>query len=206
METNLFTTATAINLLTHEQRMDYLAARDSRIIELFKIHKTPTKTARAFGNGITRWVVLRVASRAGLWNLDVKQKQICERQSKVKKNRRAYQKMSSLYITEEHFQSAISSFIQSKGLKHRAEVQIAGCQSRADFIGDDFVIEAKNTVASDELCRGLGQCLLYRQAHPEKRIAVVYPDDLEPKSIFLSVFATNGFSLIPFSKLEKWLP
>jgi len=202
----LSTAASVIHMMSPEQRMEYIAKRDQLILDAFKIHKTPTATSKALDGKVTRWVVMRIAMRAGLWTPTAKEIALRERNAHVDRTKSIYNARTKLFENEEQFQGHLSRFLETQGLEFHAEVQITGGQGRADFIGADFVIEAKASVAHDDICRGLGQCVTYRHCFPGKRIALVYPDDLEHSSIMGTIFANNGFSIMPFSHLTKWLP
>jgi len=182
-----------------------IKVRDQVILEAFKKHKTPTATVKSLDGMFSREIIRRVATRAGLWDLTLRDKLVRQRAINRDPLRAKYYRSSKQFITEMDFQSHIADLLKQLGIEFQAEVQVPGFQSRADFVGNDFVIEAKNTVASDELCRGLGQALIYRHSFKGKRVAIVYPEDLEHNLKYNSVFADNGISIIPYNFLAKWL-
>jgi hypothetical protein len=191
--------------LSRADLADYIKHRDSSIIEAFKVNPSPTETVRALGNIYSREVVRRVATRAGLWDATRREASQIKRTKNVDYTKSAYNKHSKSYPNETQFQKELGLMIAGLGIAFEAEVQVPGFQGRADFVGADFVIEAKNTVCNEDICRGLGQCIVYRDCFPGKRVALVYPDDLEHRASFSSVFANNGLSIMPVSHLAKWL-
>jgi hypothetical protein len=191
--------------LSRADLADYIKHRDASIIETFKANPTLAKTVNALNNSVSVDVVRRVVTRAGLWDATKRETAQIERSKHVDYTRSAYNRTSKLYPNETQFQKELGLIIGGLGIAFEDEVQVPGFQGRADFVGADFVIEAKNTVGNDDICRGLGQCIVYRDCFPGKRVALVYPDDLHHRESFSSIFANNGLSIMPVSHLAKWL-
>jgi hypothetical protein len=191
--------------LSRPELAEYIKQRDASIIEAFKSNPTPTATVKAMGNLYSREVVRRVATRAGLWNATVRESGRISRLKAIKRSNDFFNRTSRLYLAETDFQVFLADSLRELGVSFEAEVQVPGFQGRADFVGEDFVIEAKNTVCNDDICRGLGQCIVYRACFTGKRVALVYPDDIDHRHSFSSIFANNGISIMPVSHLAKWL-
>jgi hypothetical protein len=142
---------------------------------------------------------------AGLWNPTKREARQIQRTKHVDYTKSLYNKYSKLHANETQFQKHIGLLIKELGIDFESEVQVPGFQGRADFVGADFVIEAKNTVCNEDICRGLGQCIVYRACFPGKRVALVYPEDLDHRPSFSRIFADNGISIMPVAHLAKWL-
>jgi hypothetical protein len=184
---------------------EYKKHRDAAILEAFKANPTPTGAVNALSRTVSRDVVRRVAVKAGLWDATKREAAQIERSKHVDYTTSIYKRYSKLFANETQFQKELGLIIGGLGIAFEDEVQVPGFQGRADFVGADFVIEAKNTVGNDDICRGLGQCIVYRDCFPGKRVALVYPDDLHHRESFSSIFANNGLSIMPVSQLTKWL-
>ena len=194
-----------MHLLTRESIKAATKARDQAILEAFKIHHSPTETKKALGGIYSREVIRRVATRAGLWNGSKRELRARMRALDLDDEKRLYKRSSRDFRTELDFQNHISEILNANHIPFMTEKQVPGFQSRADFVGLDFVIEAKNTVASDELCRGLGQAMIYRKGFPNKKIAIVYPSDLSPRINYAELFIENDITLIGHEELLEWL-
>jgi hypothetical protein len=191
--------------LSRQDLAEYKRNRDAAIIEAFKSNPSPTETVKALGNLYSREVVRRVAVVAGLWNPTKREARQIQRTKHVDYTKSLYNKYSKLHANETQFQKHIGLLIKELGIDFESEVQVPGFQGRADFVGADFVIEAKNTVCNEDICRGLGQCIVYRACFPGKRVALVYPEDLDHRPSFSRIFADNGISIMPVAHLAKWL-
>ena len=194
-----------VSLLTREALKAATIARDAVILDAFKKHPTPTEAKKALGGIYSREVIRRVATRAGLWNATKRESSVRMRALDLDDEARKYRRSSTEFLTELDFQNHLADLLRSHDIPFMTEKQVPGFQSRADFVGFEFVIEAKNTVASDELCRALGQSIIYRKGFPNKKIAIVYPSDLAPRLNYCEVFSENNISLIGHLDLLEWL-
>jgi len=200
-------TPSYLHTMTLEDRIAYVAQLEAEIIETIKVHKTPTATSKAMGGRASRWQVIRVASRAGLWSKGKKELIREKRREGVDYSTSIYNKTSKQFKDEHAFQEHISILLVSMKYDFVSEAQlIKGIKAKADFASEIFVIEAKNNVNHNDLCTGLGQCMTYQHAFPGRKVCVVYPDDLQAGEFIEKVYAKQEVSLIPYRKLAQWLP
>ena len=192
--------------MSQEQYKELMLKREHEILEAFKVHKTPTATARHLNNGVSRFVVMRIAMRNGLWTKTKKEELLQLKHSNRDMSRAAYKRTSKIYRDEYQFQDKIAKIMTDASISFEPEKQICeGLNARCDFFSHDFIIEAKVTIGHDELCRGFGQCMIYRGLYPLKRVAIVHPDDIEPKRKATVHIINNGISVLSESELLRWL-
>lgn len=204
---NLFIkTASALNVMGRKQYKDLMDKREQEIIDAFKKYKTPTATARFLNDGTTRWVITRIVMRHGLWNNTEKEEVLQNKHAQRDMTKPLYYYTTKEYRDENQFQDKIENILKGASVDFEKEKIVSdGLKARCDFFGKDFIIEAKVTSAHDELCRGFGQCMIYKALYPGKRICILHPNDIEPNPKATVHIINNGIAVLSESQFLKWL-
>ncbi len=100
---------------------------------------------------------------------------------KLKWADRTYSKThgSELQMQTEAEQMLKDSAIQYQSHIQR-ELQVPGCQMRADLAGYNWAIETKKECSSQGMLTAMAQCQVYRKHLNKRYVCILLPDDIEP--------------------------
>jgi len=182
------------------------AKRDQEIVDIFKQTQSIAETRKRLNNAYTREVVRLAISKAGIYNKESRYNRLSEiAKNRVYKKRYNIRVYSRKFKLEFQLQEAIRSLLSANNIYHNSEHQIPGSQMRADFTGNNWVIETKVNTDSQSMLVGISQCLIYSNKLNKSIKALVIPDDIEPTVFFKNEYTNNNIKIVKFSKLLKWL-
>ena len=182
------------------------ARRDQEIVDVFKETKSIAETRKRFNNLYSRDVVRLAIFKAGIYDKNARLKIEIEkannRKSKRTYEQRAYSRRFNIEI---ELQNAVKNELTKHNIYFNAEYQIPGSQMRADFIGNNWLIETKVHTDSQSMLVCISQCMIYAKKLNLNNKALLIPDDIDPTDFFVKEFKNYNIKLLKFSKLVKWL-
>lgn len=182
------------------------AQRDHEIVEIFKQTQSISETRKKLNNAYTRDVVRLAIFKAGIYDKNTRLKIESEKaQKRVYKkdyNKRVYSRQFKLEI---QLQESIRNLLTENNVYHNSEHQIPGSQMRADFTGNNWIIETKVNTDSQSLLTGISQCLIYSKKLNKLNKALVIPDDIYATAFFKKEYQYRHIKIIRYSKLLNWL-
>jgi hypothetical protein len=182
------------------------ARRDQEIVNVFKETKSIAETRKRFNNLYSRDVVRLAIFKAGIYDKNTRLKIEIEkannRKSKRTYEQRAYSRRFNIEI---ELQNAVKNELTKHNIYFNAEYQIPGSQMRADFIGNNWLIETKVHTDSQSMLVCISQCMIYAEKLNLKNKALLIPDDIDPTDFFVKEFKNYNIKLLKFSQLVKWL-
>jgi len=180
--------------------------RDQEIVDIFKQTQSIAETRKILNNAYTRDVVRLAIFKAGIYDKSTRLKITSEKaKNKVYKkdyNTRFYSREFKLEV---ELQKSIENLLTKHQLYYNAEHQIPGSQMRADFTGNNWIIETKVNTDSQSMLTGISQCLIYSKKLNKSNKALVIPDDIEVTNFFKTEYQYRHIKIIRYSKLIKWL-
>jgi hypothetical protein len=180
--------------------------RDQEIVDIFKQTQSISETRKKLNNVYTRDVVRLAIFKAGIYDKSTRLKITSEKaKNRVSKKRYNIRFYSRKFKLEIELQQAIENLLTQNQIYYNSEHQIPGSQMRADFTGNNWVIETKVNTDSQSMLVGISQCLIYSNKLNKSIKALVIPDDIEPTLFFEYEYTNNNIKIIKFSKLLKWL-
>jgi hypothetical protein len=180
--------------------------RDQEIVDIFKQTQSIAETRKILNNAYTRDVVRLAIFKAGIYDKNTRLKITSEKaKNKVYKkdyNTRFYSREFKLEV---ELQKSIENLLTKHQIFYKSEHQIPGSQMRADFTGNNWIIETKVNTDSQSMLTGISQCLIYSKKLNKSNKALVIPDDIEATNFFKTEYQYRHIKIIRYSKLIKWL-
>ena len=182
------------------------AKRDATIVEAYMRAGTIHDTRKAMDFAHSREVIRKAIGKAGVYDK-------CKRDQVIMKRMesRKFTCKTSIYQTSKEFktemkmQYQIADQLKAAGINFEREVQIDGCQMRADFVGSNWAIETKKECSSQGMLTAMAQCLVYRKHLNKPFVCTLLPDDVEPGSFYVSELLSYGIPVIKMSQLVWWV-
>lgn len=193
-----------------EQARQEKAKRDAAIVEAYLQFGTIHATCRAFNFTHSRDVVRKAISRAGVYDKCKRDQVLIAKfkagPEKVKWNDRSVSKThgSELQMQTEAEQTLKEACVAYPRHIQR-EVQVPGCQMRADLTGYNWVIETKKECSSQGMLTAMAQCQVYRKHLGKRYVCIMLPDDIEPGAFYVSECLAHGIPVIKMSQLVWWV-
>lgn len=186
------------------------AKRDVLIVDSYKLHGTITGTCKSFNYAYSRDTVRKALSKAGVYDKTVREKKLIARfrpsPHKSKWDDRTY---SKTYGSELEMQTQAEQMLKDACIQYPRyvlrEVQVPGCQMRADLAGYNWAIETKKECSSQGMLTAMAQCLVYRRHLNKRHVCILLPDDLEPADFYVSECLSYGIPVIKMSQLVWWV-
>lgn len=186
--------------------------RDARIVECFKQTQSIRKTQLMLDNLWSREVIRRCITKAGLYDRCKRELQQLQhannrrcRPSTKLEYRLQRKILSKDYPIESHLVAHASKLLKEAGIQHRTEVQVNGCQMRADMAGDGWAAEAKITSESQPVLIAMAQAMVYRRHLDSKHVCILLPDDCPVKPFYESECRHNGVEIVHLSRFIEWV-
>jgi hypothetical protein len=182
------------------------AKRDQEIVDVFKQTKSIAETRKRFNNLYSRDVVRLAIFKAGIYDKNTRLKIEVEK-ANTRKSKRTYvnRAYSRKFNIEIELQNAVKSELTKHNIYFNSEYQIPGSQMRADFIGNNWLIETKVHTDSQSMLVCISQCMIYAEKLNLRNKALLIPDDIDPTDFFVKEFKNYNIKLLKFSQLVKWL-
>ena len=182
------------------------AKRDAVIVDAYLRCGTIHDTRKAFNFTHSREVIRRAISKAGIYDKCKRDQVIIRRMQSRNLTSKAnvYQK-SREFRTEMQMQYQIAEQLKANGIGFEREVQIEGCQMRADFVGSNWAIETKKECTSQGMLTAMAQCQVYRKHLSKPFVCTMLPDDIDPGSFYVSELLSHGIPTIKMSQLIWWV-
>lgn len=186
------------------------AKRDAVIVETYLRCGTIHSTRKALDFTHSREVVRRAISKAGVYD-KCKRDQVLIAKFKAtpKKVKWADRSYSKTHGSELEMQTQAEQMLKDACVAYprhiQREVQVPGCQMRADLVGFNWAIETKKECSSQGMLTAMAQCLVYRKHLAKRYVCILLPDDLEPASFYVSECLSHGIPVIKMSQLIWWV-
>jgi hypothetical protein len=182
------------------------AKRDAAIVEAYLSCGTINDTRKFFDFMHSREVVRRAISKAGVYDKCKRDQVLIKRMEsrQIKPQQNIYQR-SKQFKTEMRMQYQIADDLTKSCIPFEREVQIEGCQMRADFAGSNWAIETKKDCTSQCILTAMAQCLVYRKHLNKRYVCILLPDDIDPGSFYVSECLSHGIPVIKMSQLIWWI-
>jgi hypothetical protein len=186
------------------------AKRDAAIVETYLRYGTIHSTCRELGFTHSRDVVRKAISKAGVYDKSKRdQLLIAKFKTSSKKSKWDDNSHSKAYGSELEMQAQAEVMLKDACVAYprhiQREVQVPGCQMRADLVGFNWAIETKKECTSQGLLTAMAQCLVYRKHLNKRHVCILLPDDLEPASFYVSECLSYGIPVIKMSQLIWWV-
>lgn len=184
--------------------------RDAAIVEAYLRCGTIHSTCREFGFTYSRDVVRKAISKAGVYDKCKRdQVLIAKFKASSKKSTLRINSYSKVYGSELHMQTDAEQMLKEACIQHtrhvQREVQVPGCQMRADLTGYNWAIETKKECSSQGMLTAMAQCLVYRKHLNKRYVCILLPDDIEPVAFYVSECLSHGIPVIKMSQLIWWV-
>lgn len=185
--------------------------RDAQIIESFKATQSIRKTQLMLNSIWSREVIRRCITKAGLYDGCKREREMLERA----KNRRCNPSLSLAkklnrkivsreFTLESSLVAFASDLLNQAGITHYKEVQVNGCQMRADLVGNHWAVEAKITSESQPILVAMAQAMVYKRHLYKKNVCILLPDDCPVKDFYSSECRHNGVDVVYLSNFIDW--
>jgi len=186
------------------------AKRDAVIVETYLRCRTIHATRQALDFTHSREVVRRAISKAGVYDKSNRdQVLIAKFKPSPKKSKWDDRTYSKSHGSELHMQTEAEQMLKDACVAYprhiQREVQVPGCQMRADLVGFNWAIETKKECSSQGMLTAMAQCLVYRKHLNKRHVCIMLPDDLEPASFYVSECLSYGIPVIKMSQLIWWV-
>ena len=186
------------------------AKRDAAIVEAYNRCGTIHATRAAFDFVHSREVVRKAISKAGVYDKGKRDQVLIAKfkatPQKAKWEDRSY---SRTHGSELQMQTEAEQMLKDSGVQHQRhiqrEVQVPGCQMRADLAGYNWAIETKKECSSQGMLTAMAQCLVYRKHLNKRHVCIMLPDDIEPAAFYVSECLSYGIPVIKMSQLVWWV-
>lgn len=186
--------------------------RDARIVECFKQTQSIRKTQRMLDNLWSREVIRRCITKAGLWNRGKREYEQAER-AKTRRCKPSKYTAYSLqrkiisreYPIETQLVSHASNLLKQSNIEHKTEVQVNGCQMRADIAGRNWAAEAKVSSESQSVLIAMAQAMVYRRHLGLMHVCVLLPDDCHLRPFYESECRYNGVEVVYLKDFVEWV-
>jgi hypothetical protein len=186
------------------------AKRDAAIVEAYLRHGTIHATRQAFDFTHSREVVRKAISKAGVYD-KCKRDQLLIAKFKASPQKAKWEDRahSRSHGSELQMQTEAEQMLKESGVNHprhiQREVQVPGCQMRADLAGFNWAIETKKECTSQGMLTAMAQCLVYRKHLNKRHVCIMLPDDIEPAAFYVSECLSYGIPVIKMSQLVWWV-
>jgi hypothetical protein len=182
------------------------AKRDAAIVEAYLRCGTIHDTRKAIDFAHSREVVRKAITKAGVYDKCKRDRVLMQRMESRKSvcKTTIYQR-SNDFKTEMKMQYQIADQLKAMGISFEREVQVEGCQMRADFVGRNWAIETKKECTSQGMLTAMAQCLVYRKHLNKRYVCTLLPDDIDPGSFYVSELLSYGIPVIKMSQLVWWV-
>jgi hypothetical protein len=182
------------------------AKRDAAIVEAYLRCGTIHDTRKVFDFTHSREVIRKAISKAGVYD-KCKRDQVLMKKAEDRKRevRSTIYQVTKNHRTEMEMQYLIADKLNAAMINFEREVQIDGCQMRADFVGINWAMETKKDCTSQCMLTAMAQCLVYRKHLNKRHVCILIPDDIEPGSFYVSECLSHGIPVIRMSQLVWWV-
>jgi hypothetical protein len=186
------------------------AKLDAAIVEAYLLHGTIHETRRVFDFTYSREVIRKAISKAGVYDKCKRdQRLIAKFKATPQKFKWADRTFSKTHGSELHMQTEAEQMLKDSAVQHQRhiqrEVQVPGCQMRADLAGYNWAIETKKECSSQGMLTAMAQCLVYRKHLNKRYVCILLPDDIEPAAFYVSECLSYGIPVIKMSQLIWWV-
>jgi hypothetical protein len=186
------------------------AKRDASIVEAFKRCGTIHATRAAFDFAHSREVVRKAISKAGVYDKGKRdQVLIAKFKTNPRKSTWSDRMYSRSHGSELQMQTEAEQMLKDFCVQHQRhiqrEVQVPGCQMRADLAGYNWAIETKKECSSQGMLTAMAQCLVYRKHLNKRHVCIMLPDDIEPAAFYVTECLSYGIPVIKMSQLVWWV-
>jgi hypothetical protein len=186
------------------------AKRDAIIVETYLRCGTIHSTRKALDFTHSREVVRRAISKAGVYDKCKRdQVLIAKFRATPKKVKWADRSYSKTHGSELEMQTLAEKMLKDACVAYprhiQRELQVPGCQMRADLVGFNWAIETKKECSSQGMLMAMAQCLVYRKHLSKRHVCILLPDDLEPAAFYVSECLSYGIPVIKMSQLVWWV-
>jgi len=182
------------------------AKRDAAIVEAYKNCGTIHHTRIALGLAYSREVIRKAIAKAGVYDKSKRDRVLMKRaEDRKRKVRSTIYQVTKNHRTEMEMQYLIADNLNAAMISFEREVQIDGCQMRADFVGINWAMETKKDCTSQCMLTAMAQCLVYRKHLNKRHVCILLPDDIEPGSFYVSECLSHGIPVIKMSQLIWWV-
>ena len=186
------------------------AKRDAAIVETYLLCGTIHSTCRELGFTYSRDVVRKAISKAGVYDKSKRdQVLIAKFKASPKKSKWYDGSCSKAYGSELQMQTESEQMLKDAFVAYprhiQREVQVPGCQMRADLVGFNWAIETKKECSSQGMLTAMAQCLVYRKHLNKRHVCIMLPDDIEPAAFYVSECLSHGIPVIKMSQLVWWV-
>ena len=186
------------------------AKRDAAIVDAYVRCGTIHATRAAFDFAYSREVVRKAISKAGVYDNGKRDRLLIAKfKATPKKTRwddRSYYKSHG---SELQMQTEAEQMLKDAAIGYvrhiQREVQVPGCQMRADLVGYNWAIETKKECSSQGMLTAMAQCLVYRKHLNKRYVSIMLPDDIEPAAFYVSECLSHGIPVIKMSQLVWWV-
>jgi hypothetical protein len=203
------------NIYTQAQQRSQLARlekvkRDAAIVEAYLRCGTMHNTGKFFGYTHSREVIRKAITKAGLYDKCKRDNALVVKfKANPKKSTWADRSYSKTHGSELQMQTEAEQMLKNSGVQHQRhiqrEVQVPGCQMRADLAGYNWAIETKKECSSQGMLTAMAQCQVYRKHLSKRFVCILLPDDIEPAAFYVSECLSYGIPVIKMSQLIWWV-
>ena len=184
--------------------------RDAAIVDAYARCGTIHATCAAFDFAYSRDVVRKAISKAGVYDKGKRdQVLIAKFKANPKKVTWNDRSCSKSHGSELQMQTEAEQMLRDATIAYirhiQREVQVPGCQMRADLVGYNWAIETKKECSSQGMLTAMAQCLVYRKHLNKRHVSIMLPDDIEPAAFYVSECMSYGIPVIKMSQLVWWV-
>ena len=180
--------------------------RDAVIVDAYLRCGTIQDTRIALEYVHSRDVIRSAISKAGVYDKCKRDQVLMARmQSRKLTCKTSVYQRSREFRTEMQMQYQIAEQLKANGIEFQREVQVEGCQMRADFVGSNWAIETKKECTSQGMLTAMAQCQVYRKHLSKPFVCTMLPDDIDPGSFYVSELLSHGIPTIKMSQLIWWV-
>jgi hypothetical protein len=186
------------------------AKRDAAIVEAYQRCGTIHDTRKVFDFTHSREVIRKAISKAGVYDKCKRdQLLIAKFKTRPKKRKWADRAYSKSHGSELEMQAQAVKMLKDACIAYpryiEREIQVPGCQMRADLVGYNWAIETKKECSSQGMLTAMAQCLIYRKHLNKRYVCILLPDDIEPAQFYVSECLSFGIPVIKMSQLVWWV-
>jgi len=184
--------------------------RNAAIVEAYLRCGTICDTRKALNFEHSRDVVRKAITKAGVYdNCKRDNALVVKFKANPKKSTWADRSYSKTHGSELQMQTEAEQMLKDSEIQHQRhvqrEVQVPGCQMRADLAGYNWAIETKKECSSQGMLTAMAQCLVYRRHLNKRHVCIMLPDDIEPAAFYVSECLSYGIPVIKMSQLVWWV-
>jgi len=186
------------------------AKRNAAIVEAYLLHGSIHETRKAFNFEHSRVVVRKAISKAGVYDKCKRDNALIAKfKAGPTKSTWELRTYSQTHGSELQMQTQAEQMLKEACIQHQRhiqrEVQVPGCQMRADLAGYNWAIETKKECSSQGMLTAMAQCLVYRKHLNKRHVCIMLPDDIEPAAFYVSECLSYGIPVIKMSQLVWWV-